>query len=254
MMNASSKPQILSRILVTGGCGKIGSYFVRFAADRYSIRVVDKVAWDTKRLGRLSGESIVADLQSLDECRKACDGINVVIHLAADPSPRAGFLDSLLTNNIIATYNMFYAAKEAGCKRFIFASSAQVFAAYPNDVQAKVDTPVRPKNLYGVSKCFGEALAAHFAFNEGLPGVVLRIGSYEFPEDCQHLSLRDLTAFLSPNDFNQLLIRCIETPDITFAIAHAISDNRFKRLDLTETIQTLGYNPRVDAFDIFRNN
>ncbi len=41
-------------ILITGGCGKIGSYFARFAATRYVLRIADKVAWDTVKLGPLS--------------------------------------------------------------------------------------------------------------------------------------------------------------------------------------------------------
>ena len=242
----------LPKILITGGCGKIGSYFARFASHRYAIRVVDKVAWNAEKLGPLAGESMVVDLQSLEGCRKACEGIDMVIHLAADPSPEADFLESLLSNNIVATYNMFRAAKEAGCKRFIFASSAHAVAAYPADVQINANMPVRPQNMYGVSKCFGEALAAYYALNEGLPSVVLRIGAYLFPEEIElgWLLPDETNAFLDPDDFNQLLIKCLETPDITFAIAHAISDNRFKRLDLTETRQLFGYRPQADAFDI----
>jgi uronate dehydrogenase len=242
----------LPKILITGGCGKIGSYFARFAADKYTIRVADKVTWDVAKLGPLAGESMVVDLQSLEGCRQACAGIDMVIHLAADPSPTADFLESLLANNIVATYNMARAAKEAGCTRFIFASSAHAVAAYPADVQINANMPVRPKNLYGVSKCFGEALAAYYAFNEGLPAVVLRIGAYLFPEEVElgHLLPDETNAFLDPDDFNQLLIKCLETPDITFAMAHAISDNRFKRLDLTETRQVLGYQPQADAFDL----
>jgi uronate dehydrogenase len=248
----NEKTALPKKILITGGCGKIGSYFARFASDRYAIRVADKVAWDAEKLGPLAGESMVIDLQSLQGCRKACQGVDMVIHLAADPSPKADFLESLLANNIVATYNMFRTAKEAGCKRFVFASSVHAVAAYPADVQIHSNMPVRPKNLYGVSKCFGEALAAYYAFNEGLPGVVLRIGAYLFPEEIElgHLLPDETNAFLDPDDFNQLLIRCLETPDITFAIAPAISDNRFKRLDLTETRQLLGYQPQADAFDI----
>jgi nucleoside-diphosphate-sugar epimerase len=241
------------RVLVTGGCGKIGSYFVRFAADKYTIRIADKVAWDPKRLGSFAGESLVADLQDPRACRQACEDMDMVIHLAADASPEADFVDSLLGNNIVATYNMFRAAQEAGCRRFIYASSAHAVAAYPPDVQIKVNMPVRPTNLYGVSKCFGEALAAHFAFNEGLPSIALRIGAYVFPEHPEELSPLEWDAFLSPDDFNDLLIRCLETPKITFAIAHVISDNTFKRLDLTETREVLGYQPQADAFELFGN-
>src|SRR5688572_16785392 len=128
----------MTRILITGGCGKIGSYFARFASDKYSIRVVDKVAWDSERLGPFAGESLVLDLQNLAACQQACEGIDMAIHLAADPSPEADFVDSLLGNNIIAVYNMFRAAKEAGCQRFIFASSVHEVAAYPADIQVRV--------------------------------------------------------------------------------------------------------------------
>jgi nucleoside-diphosphate-sugar epimerase len=241
------------RILITGGCGKIGSYFARFASDKYSIRIVDKVAWDSSSLGSLPGESLVLGLQNLAACQQACQDMDMVIHLAADPSPKADFEDSLLGNNIIATYNMFRAAQEAGCRRFLFASSVHTVAAYPVDVQIKVNMPVRPKNLYGVSKCFGEALAAHFAFNEGLPSIALRIGAYRLPGDTEHLPYAEKDAFLDADDFNDLLIKCLETPNITFAIAHAISDNTFKRLDLTEAREILGYQPQADAFEIFRD-
>ncbi len=240
------------KILVTGGCGKIGSHFVRFASDKYAIRVVDKEAWDSKRLGNFSGESLVADLQNLDACRQACEGMDMVVHLAANPSPEAGFED-LLGNNIITTYNLFRAAQEAGCQRFIYASSVHAVASYPPDVQIKVNMPVRPRNLYGVSKCFGEALTAYFAFNESLPGIVLRIGAYVFPDHPEDLVPEEQDAYLSPDDFNDLLIKCLETPDITFAIAHAISNNKFKRLDLTETREVFGYQPQTDAFALFGN-
>lgn len=242
------------KILVTGGCGKIGSYFVQFAADKYVIRVVDKVAWDPKRLGPFSGESLVLNLQDKMACRQACEGMDMVIHLAADPSPEADFEESLLGNNILATYNMFRAAREAGCQRFIYASSVHAVAAYPPDVQIKVNMPVRPTTLYGVSKCFGEALTAYFALNEGLPGIALRIGAYVFPEHPEDLLPTEWDAFLSPDDFNDLLVKCLETPNITFAIAHVISDNKFKRLDLTETREILGYQPKADAFELFGNN
>ncbi len=110
--------------------------------------------------------------------------------------------------------------------------------------------PVRPGNLYGVSKCFGEALAAYFAFRAGLTSIVVRIGGYYFPELYKGNLAENALVFLNPDDFNELLLRCLETPDITFVIAHTISNNRFKRLDLTETRDLLGYQPQADAFSI----
>lgn len=246
----NSNQAMKRRVLVTGGCGKIGAYFVRYASDKYFLRVADKAPWDAKTLGELPGESLVCNLKDLDACRKACEGMDMVIHLAADPSPEADFLESLLDNNILATYNMFRAAKEQGCQRFIFASSVHAVAAHPRDVQINAAMPVRPTNLYGVSKCFGEALAAHFAANEGLPSIAIRIGAYNFPDEVKYVSPDEIDAYLAPDDFNQLLVQCLETPDIPFAIVHAISNNRYKRLDLTETKQLLGYAPQADAFEM----
>jgi nucleoside-diphosphate-sugar epimerase len=245
VLTSSSHP----KILITGGCGKIGSYFARFACDRYTLRLVDKVAWDTSCLGEPPGESLVLDLQDLKACRRACDNMDMVIHLAADADPDADFLGSLLANNILATYNMFQAAKDAGCKRFIYASSAHAMSAYPRDMQIKTDMPVKPGNLYGVSKCFGEALASHFAINEGLPSIAVRIGAYLFPGELNPNST-EIDAYLHPDDFNQLLIQCLEVPDISFAIVNAISDNYFKRLDLTETRRILRYHPQADGFKL----
>lgn len=132
------------KILITGGCGKIGATFARFAQQRYALRVVDRRQWDAERMGPLHGESLVLDLREQAACREACQGMDVVIHLAADADPDADFVTSLLPNNIMATHFLFEAAHEAGCQRFIYASSAHVVSAYPADVQVRVEMPVRP--------------------------------------------------------------------------------------------------------------
>ena len=61
-----------------------------------------------------------------------------------------------------------------------------------------------------------------------------------------------MDAFLDPDDFNDLLVKCIETPDIQFTVANAISNNRYKRLDLQETREVFDYQPKKDAFEIFK--
>ena len=66
------------------------------------------------------------------------------------------------------------------------------------------------------------------------------------------MSLEEINAFLDPDDFNELLVKCIETPGVNFAIAHAISNNRYKRLDLSATREQFGYQPKADAFEIFK--
>jgi nucleoside-diphosphate-sugar epimerase len=71
------------------------------------------------------GQDLLAlDVADLAACQEACKTIDTVIHLAADAGPEADFYGSLLDNNIKGTYNIFRAAKDQGCRRVIFASSA----------------------------------------------------------------------------------------------------------------------------------
>jgi hypothetical protein len=170
-----------------------------------------------------------------------------VLHLAADPDPDAPW-DSLLPNNIVGTYHLFLAAKSAGCRRVIYASSIHAVSGYPKDYQVHTSDPVNPGDLYGVTKCFGEALARYMAEKQGLSSVCVRIGAFQ-PLDAARTeqSLEMLDAFVSHRDLNQLLHRCIDTEEITFAIVHGLSDNRFKRLDISDTRELLGYQP-VDDF------
>ncbi len=225
-MDLVENTQVLAPIkdvLVTGGCGRIGSYFIKSTAGRYTFRMVDRLAWDREKHGEFPGEASVADLQDLDACRRACLGMDAVIHLAADPRPDAEF-SSLLPNNIITTYNMYTAAKEAGCRRFIFASSLHAIEGYSG---------------------------IYFAYHQGLPTYALRIGTY-WPKDRTSVpSERDKHSYVSADDLNQLLVKCLETIGIQYAIVHGNSNNRFKRLDISATIRDFGFQPQADAFEIF---
>jgi hypothetical protein len=81
---------------------------------------------------------------------------------------------------------------------------------------------------------------------------LLRIGAYEFPEDFTEMNARDLSAFLHPDDFNQLLTGCIERENIQYEVLNAISNNRYKRVDISEAIEKVGYAPVSDAFELFK--
>ncbi|MGH2559831.1 MAG: NAD-dependent epimerase/dehydratase family protein [Thermomicrobiales bacterium] len=239
-----------TRVLITGAAGRIGTSFRRFAGDRYAFRLADRAV---DAIAEPAGHEVIPlDVADLDACRAACTGVDVVMHLAADPSPSADFYGSLLDNNIKGAYNVFRAAADQECQRVIFASSVHAVEGYPHDRQLTPDVPVRPRNMYGVSKCFGEAVAQCFAVSEGLPSVCLRIGAYEGgprpPAATAHL----LSMFLSQRDLNALLLRCIDAPlpppDQGAVVVHAISDNRFKRLDVTTTRHLFDFAPQDDGF------
>ncbi|HEY4384697.1 MAG TPA: NAD(P)-dependent oxidoreductase [Ktedonobacteraceae bacterium] len=245
------------RILLTGAAGGIGSAFFRSAASHYIFRLADRDTTPIASAISQEHEVVALDVADLQACQQACRDIDIVIHLAADANPDADFTHSLLQNNIQGTYNIFRAAKDQGCQRVIFASSAQVIAGYPPGVQAHPESLLRPMNMYGVSKCFGEAVASYFAHAEGLSSIAIRIGAYDVNGDTSNWLRQDpnmlhLSGYVSERDLNHLLLRCVETPGVNFAIVHGISDNRFKRLDITATRDLLGYAPQDDAFEIFR--
>lgn len=239
----------MKKILITGGFGKIAKYFVQNFNHKYEITVADIITDNGTFGDNVKIEK--ADLMDFSVCSKLCEGIDIVIHLA-------GIVDSIsesdkiLEINIKTTQNIFKAAIESKCNRLIFASSAQTIESYPTEIQVNKNMLVKPKNIYGVSKCFGEALAAYYALNNEISAICLRIGAYEFPKDFTEMNARDLSAFLHPDDFNQLLIGCIETENLKHEVLNAISNNRYKRLDITESREKVGYKPKADAFELFK--
>jgi nucleoside-diphosphate-sugar epimerase len=238
-----------TRILLTGAGGRIGSAFRAYAANRYWLRLADR---DASKLGDPRGHEVFAlDAADPQACQAACAGMDVVIHLAADPSGAADFYESLLDNNIKATYNIFRAAKDQGCRRVIYASSIRALEGYPQGTPVAPDVPVRPTDMYGVSKCFGEATAHYFAAAEGLSSIVIRIGTFEGTWKNKPTAEAGLSRIISKRDMGQLLVCCVETPDIPFAIVHGVSDNRDKRLDIESTRALLGYAPQDDAFELY---
>ena len=190
------------------------------------------------------------DIADLAACQEACKDMEMVIHLAANIHPVSDFYDDLLGPNIKGTYNIFRAAADQGCRRVIFTSSTQAVDGYPLDVQVHPDSAVKPTNMYGVTKCFGEAVAHYFSAAEGLSCIVVRIGAFDFSRWAEPNAYL-LSKFISPQDASHLLVQCVETPNVRFAIVHGVSNNRFKRLDITSTKELLGYTPQDDAFQLF---
>jgi NAD+ dependent glucose-6-phosphate dehydrogenase len=236
-------------VLLTGAAGRIGTAFREAHGERYRFRLADL---ETSTLADTPGtdhEIIRLDIADPEACRKACAGIDTVIHLAADPSPEADWESSLLPNNVRGTVNIFRAAHEAGCRRVVFASSVHAIIGYPPGETVADDASPRPVNLYGASKVFGEAVASRFSA-EGLSGIAIRIGAYDAPWFHQSGDATDAMAYVSAHDLNDLLVRCIETGAIPYAVVAGISDNARKRFDLNHTRRLLGYAPRDDGFKV----
>lgn len=237
------------RVFVTGAGGKIGSYFAEHCHERYELRLLARTTTKAERIQRW-GDVVVGDLARRERLRQWMAGCDTVLHLAARPSPRESW-GPLLESNIIGTYNVFEAAFAAGCERVIFASSIHAVSGYGTDRQVQTNDPVSPGDLYGVSKCFGEALGRYMATQRGLSVLCVRIGAFlPVQEVRKGDGLAVMDAFVSQRDLNALLTCCVDDERLQFAILHGLSRNRFNRMNIAETRELVGYDPQDDFTEV----
>jgi NAD(P)-dependent dehydrogenase (short-subunit alcohol dehydrogenase family) len=237
------------RVLITGGCGRIGLILARSLADRYALTLLDR------RLppGDLRLPFIQADIARLDNLPRHFQGNAAVVHLAADPRPDAPW-ESLLPNNIIGVRNVLEAACEAGCRRVIFASSLYVVLGYAPEIIVRANMPPKPVDLYGATKAWAETLGSYYAHQRGLSVLCVRIGWLKAPSS---LAPGDshLDQVITPRDLAHLLACCIDAPDsLRYGVFHGLSNNRRRRFDITEAQDILGYRPQDDAFALAHRN
>ena len=240
------------KVLITGAAGRIGSSFAERGHADYDFRLMVQTTQDPAKVESLKrfGDVVAAELSDQAKLQELCTGIDTVVHLAADPNPN-GTWDSLLPNNIVGTYNLMWAAKSAGCRRVIYASSIHAVGGYGRGVQVKAGDPVNPGDLYGVTKCFGEALGRYMAEQEGLSVIAIRIGGFQPPEQIARPDAVNLVdSWISPRDLHQLLDKCIAADHLRWAVFNGLSGNAINRLDLSDARQLLGYVPQDDAADV----
>jgi UDP-glucose 4-epimerase len=197
-MNTNSSPLTLYRYLITGGCGFIGSSLIaRLLREnpKTNIRVLDNLSVVTREdLFELTSsiekefnvktseiELVEGDIRDYDICHKCCDGIDVIVHLAANtgvgPSVEKPRYD--MEANVIGIFNMLEAARQNHVNKFIFASSgASIGEVEPPIHEEKVPRPVSP---YGASKLAGEAYCSAYYRTFGVKTVSLRFANVYGP-------------------------------------------------------------------------
>jgi uronate dehydrogenase len=226
------------RIVFTGASGGIGTMTRPFLAQLYPGLVLSDLV-EPKDL-QPDETFVKADLTRPDEVAAAVKGAHSVIHLGGHSAE--GSWDQILNANIIGCYNLFEAARKAGVKRVIFASSNHAVGFYPRKRKIGTDVTVRPDSRYGVSKAFGEALAALYAYKHGLRVTCLRIGNVsDVPADRRRLSI-----WIAPQDLVQLIRIGLEHPDIRHEIFYGASENARGWWDNSPAFR-LGYRPQYRA-------
>lgn len=199
-------------LLVTGGCGFIGSSLVSYLLQTQSglnIRVLDNLsvgeredlvsacgfqesdltALDTWQTDKGSCELMIGDIQDPEACTKAAQGVEVIVHLAANTgvAPSVGNPRGDMLANVLGTLNMLEAARHNAAKKFIFASSgAPVGEVEPPIHEELAPHPVSP---YGASKLAGEGYCSAYYRTYGLQTVALRFGNVYGPGSTHKSSL-----------------------------------------------------------------
>ncbi|WP_344354335.1 NAD(P)-dependent oxidoreductase [Brachybacterium phenoliresistens] len=227
------------RVLITGATGGVGSHLAQALEDEYDLVLHGRHPENAPPGHELK----IADLDDYDEVAAMMDGIDTVVHMAGAASPESSW-ELVLEANIIGLRNVLEAARQAGVRRVVLASSNHAMGMYDRNEEWPVYPHQIPRgdSLYGVSKIFGEALGRFYHDEHGLDVIALRIGWVtEDPLEAEEDILRAM--WLSPADCTRVVRRAIEA-EVRFGLYYAISDNPNRRWSMTNTMLELGYRPQ----------
>lgn len=171
----------MSKILITGGAGFIGSNLTEhFLNQGHQVVVLDNFATGhrhniAQHEGNPNFELIEGDIRSLTDCERAVEGIDYVLHQAALGSVPRSIKDPQTSNevNVSGFLNMLVAARDAGVKRFIYAASSSTYGDSENLPKVE-DVIGKPLSPYAITKYVNELYAEIFSKTYGLETIGLR--------------------------------------------------------------------------------
>ncbi|MEI8201393.1 MAG: SDR family oxidoreductase [Bacteroidota bacterium] len=170
-----------ARVLVTGGAGFIGSNLCEDLLN-YNNEVVCLDNFSTGRIENIKDflshknfNLVVGDIRNLDDCLKAMEGVDIILHQAALGSVPRSINDPITSNavNISGFLNILVAARDAKIKRLVYAASSSTYGDSPNlpKVEEIIGIPLSP---YAVTKYVNELYAQVFCLNYGMDVIGLR--------------------------------------------------------------------------------
>lgn len=227
----------INRLLITGAAGGLGKVLrAGLVGSADIIRLSSRS--DPGELAPHE-EHVRADLADAAAVDRMLEGVDAVVHMGGQSTEAAW--DVVVASNIVGCINLYEAARKAGTKRIIFASSNHVIGMHPRDRRLDHDSPPRPDSRYGLSKAFGEDLACLYAYKHGISSLCIRIGS-SFPEPRNR---RMLSTWQSYDDLIQQ-VRSGLTADYLFEIVYGASANTRGWWD-NRNAERLGYRPKDDS-------
>lgn len=232
-------------VLITGSSGSIGSSLAA---------LLPGLGWQVRGFDRQPGTSMIeevhGDITDPAALDQAMAGVRAVVHLAGQSTEAPWPV--IREANIEGSYQVFEAARRAGVRRLVYASSNHAVGFTPRPAEGSptaeaptelaADTPARPDTLYGVSKVFGEALGRYYVDRYGMQVACLRIGTFsDTPPDA-----RSMATWLSPQDCARLVDACLRSERLSYALVWGVSANRDRWWSL-DAGHALDYRPLDDA-------
>lgn len=233
------------RILITGAQGHIGRKLSGTLDPPHELVLLDRVAVADPR-ARLGD---VTDLASVEA---AMPGVEAVVHLAIASGLEGeveddAFNDLRFEVNVAGTFHVLEAARRAGVRRLVYASSLMVVWGYGPDELVGPDATARPIGTYALTKHLGEVMCEQYARQHGLSIVCLRIAKPIDPDDPNDPFAHEPVIrpqWIHMADLCQAFRLAVEAPSVEFEIIHLVGESSRRRWDLGRAAQVLGYRPQ----------
>ncbi len=266
-----------SRVAVTGGSGRLGRYVVRHLAPVCDVTVIDIEAGD--------GETILCDVRDIGAVRGALQGCQAVVHLAALDDGVVEEEEAYVDVNLRGTWNVLQASEELGLSRVVLASSVAALGIGadnpPRVLPLPVETELRPRQAYGMTKKVAEQFARAFVDRGHLEVISLRpslvaqpditwsmartaaeADGTDPPPDASGADWRNLgepmgvtRAFVSPDDAARAFRAALAVRDIRCGSFYVTGPDTCSALQTAEAIErSCGRRPAIGDAELYRRH